>query len=61
MTTQTILSPTMVNTLKRSLVLSGGGIKASAFHLGVCLALKERGYAFLGGNHYQVTNQLKSI
>jgi predicted acylesterase/phospholipase RssA len=27
---------------KIGLVLSGGGIKAAAFHIGVCLALKEK-------------------
>ena len=34
---------------KIGLVLSGGGIKAAAFHIGVCLALKERGFKFAGG------------
>jgi len=34
-----------------ALVLSGGGIKAAAFHLGVCLALEEKGFRFAGGNH----------
>lgn len=34
---------------KIALVLSGGGIKAAAFHIGVCLALKEKGFKFLGG------------
>ncbi len=32
-----------------ALVLSGGGVKAAAFHIGVCLALKEKGFTFLGG------------
>jgi len=32
-----------------SLVLSGGGVKAAAFHIGVCLALKEKGFQFSGG------------
>ncbi len=32
-----------------ALVLSGGGIKAAAFHLGVCLALREKGFSFAGG------------
>lgn len=35
---------------KIALVLSGGGIKAAAFHIGVCLALKEKGFRFLGGS-----------
>lgn len=34
---------------KIGLVLSGGGIKAAAFHIGVCLALKEKGFQFAGG------------
>jgi len=35
---------------KIGLVLSGGGIKAAAFHIGVCLALKEKGFKFAGGS-----------
>ncbi|MFP5518393.1 MAG: patatin-like phospholipase family protein [Bdellovibrionia bacterium] len=34
---------------KISLVLSGGGIKAAAFHIGACLALQEKGFRFAGG------------
>lgn len=34
---------------KIALVLSGGGIKAAAFHIGVCLALKSKGFDFAGG------------
>ncbi len=34
---------------KVALVLSGGGIKAAAFHVGVCLALQEKGFVFNGG------------
>ncbi len=34
---------------KVALVLSGGGIKAAAFHIGVCLALREKGFQFAGG------------
>lgn len=34
---------------KIALVLSGGGVKAAAFHLGVCMALQERGFKFGGG------------
>ncbi|MBX3020450.1 MAG: patatin-like phospholipase family protein [Bdellovibrionales bacterium] len=33
-----------------ALVLSGGGVKAAAFHIGVCLALREKGFKFGGGN-----------
>ena len=39
---------------KVGLVLSGGGIKAAAFHIGVCLALKEKGFRFAGGTKDQV-------
>lgn len=35
---------------KIALVLSGGGIKATAFHLGVCMALREKGFIFAGGS-----------
>ncbi len=38
---------------KVALVLSGGGIKAAAFHLGVCLALKQKGFHFRGGSRLQ--------
>lgn len=37
------------NKKRVALVLSGGGIKAAAFHIGVCLALKEKGFKFAGG------------
>ncbi len=39
---------------KIALVLSGGGIKAAAFHLGVCLALQEKGFKFAGGTKEMV-------
>lgn len=39
-----------------SLVLSGGGIKAAAFHIGVCIALKEKGFKFAGGTPDHVRN-----
>jgi len=35
---------------KVALVLSGGGVKAAAFHIGVCLALREKGFVFAGGS-----------
>jgi predicted acylesterase/phospholipase RssA len=41
---------------KIGLVLSGGGIKAAAFHIGVCLALKEKGFHFKGGSKSLVRN-----
>ena len=34
---------------KLALVLSGGGVKAAAFHIGACIALKEKGFKFAGG------------
>ncbi len=34
---------------KVAMVCSGGGVKAGAFHLGVALALRERGFVFRGG------------
>jgi predicted acylesterase/phospholipase RssA len=48
-----LLSPTQMNIhgkKKIALVLSGGGIKAAAYHIGVCLALKEKGFVFAGGS-----------
>lgn len=39
---------------KVALVLSGGGIKAAAFHIGVCLALQEKGFKFAGGTKEMV-------
>ena len=33
-----------------ALVLSGGGVKAAAFHIGACIALKEKGFKFAGGS-----------
>lgn len=39
---------------KIGLALSGGGIKAAAFHIGVCLALKEKGFRFAGGTKEEV-------
>ena len=41
---------------KIALVLSGGGIKAAAFHIGVCLALREKGFSFAGGSPAEVEN-----
>lgn len=43
------------NKKKIALVLSGGGIKAAAFHIGVCLALKEKGFKFAGGTKEEVS------
>ncbi len=37
-----------------ALVLSGGGMKAAAFHIGVCLALRDKGFNFAGGTKKEV-------
>jgi predicted acylesterase/phospholipase RssA len=34
---------------KTGLVCSGGATKAAAFHVGVCLALRDKGFSFVGG------------
>jgi len=39
---------------KIAVVFSGGGIKAAAFHIGVCLALREKGFRFAGGDKDRV-------
>lgn len=44
---------------KVALVLSGGGIKAAAFHIGVCLALQEKGFKFAGGTKEMVRQNFK--
>ena len=38
---------------KIGLVLSGGGVKAAAFHMGVCRALEKMGIQFSGGSPSQ--------
>lgn len=40
-----------------ALALSGGGIKAAAFHIGVCLALREKGFRFAGGSSESIERQ----
>ncbi|MBX2988142.1 MAG: patatin-like phospholipase family protein [Bdellovibrionaceae bacterium] len=45
---------------KLGLVLSGGGIKAAAFHIGVCLALKEKGFRFAGGTKETVRQKFSA-
>lgn len=42
---------------KIGLALSGGGIKAAAFHIGVCLALQEKGFRFAGGRKEDVQSR----
>ncbi len=37
-----------------ALVLSGGGFKAAAFHIGVCLGLQEKGFRFAGGGQREI-------
>jgi predicted acylesterase/phospholipase RssA len=34
---------------RAALVFSGGAAKAAAFHVGVCLALRDKGFSFVGG------------
>jgi len=34
---------------KAGVVFSGGATKAAAFHIGVCLALRDKGFSFVGG------------
>ena len=34
---------------KTTLILGGGGMKASLFHIGACLALQEKGFSFISG------------
>ncbi len=50
----TVLAMRVSEKKKIALVLSGGGIKAAAFHLGVCLALREKGFQFAGGSKDEV-------
>lgn len=46
---------------KVALVCSGGATKAAAFHMGVCLALKEKGFTFRGGlNKSGLTEEVPS-
>lgn len=45
------------NKKKIGLVLSGGGIKAAAYHIGVCLALKAKGFRFAGGSKRLLQNK----
>lgn len=46
---------------KIGLALSGGGIKAAAFHIGVCLALKEKGFRFAGGTKDEVQSKYSNF
>lgn len=40
---------------KTGLVCSGGATKAAAFHIGVCLALRDKGFSFVGGKSDAIT------
>src|SRR5262245_52466858 len=40
---------TKIEFTKTALVCSGGATKAAAFHIGVCLALRDKGFSFVGG------------
>lgn len=40
---------TRIEFSKTGLVCSGGATKAAAFHVGVCLALRDKGFSFVGG------------
>jgi predicted acylesterase/phospholipase RssA len=40
---------TKIEFTKTGLVCSGGATKAAAFHIGVCLALRDKGFSFVGG------------
>lgn len=40
---------TRIEFSKTGLVCSGGAVKAAAFHIGVCLALRDKGFSFVGG------------
>lgn len=40
---------TRIEFTKPGLVCSGGAVKAAAFHIGVCLALRDKGFSFIGG------------
>jgi predicted acylesterase/phospholipase RssA len=46
---------TKVQFSKPGLVCSGGATKAAAFHIGVCLALRDKGFSFVGGKAEPVT------
>jgi predicted acylesterase/phospholipase RssA len=46
---------------KVALVLSGGGTKAAAFHIGVAYALRERGFKFQSGPNQQIEEPSRTI
>jgi len=46
---------TKIEFSKAGLVCSGGATKAAAFHIGVCLALRDKGFSFVGGKAEEPT------
>lgn len=46
---------TRIEYKKTGLVCSGGATKAAAFHIGVCLALRDKGFSFIGGKAETIT------
>jgi predicted acylesterase/phospholipase RssA len=46
---------TRIEFSKTGLVCSGGATKAAAFHVGVCLALRDKGFSFIGGRAEEPT------
>lgn len=46
---------TRIEFTKSGLVCSGGATKAAAFHIGVCLALRDKGFSFVGGKAEEPT------
>lgn len=40
---------TRIEFTRPALIFSGGASKAAAFHIGVCLALRDKGFSFVGG------------
>lgn len=46
---------TRIEYKRTGLVCSGGATKAAAFHIGVCLALRDKGFSFIGGKSESIT------
>lgn len=46
---------TRIEFSKPGLICSGGATKAAAFHIGVCLALRDKGFSFVGGKADPIT------
>src|ERR1700752_1016324 len=46
---------TKIEFSKSGLICSGGATKAAAFHIGVCLALRDKGFSFVGGKAEEPT------